>query len=232
MDHSLVVLKSSRYGLIIILDPDAPFDKLRRAVAYKFRDSSPFFGEAEMVITFQGRTLTENEECQLVAAISDNSELKIACILDLNEETEEKQKKALVEALEKSSEKQRDAKLYRGILQNGEILEVNEDLIIFGNVNPGAKVSSAGSIFVFGNCMGTVCAGVKGDAGAVIAALTLKPRMLSIAGKMVRSAIHKNDDNGDYEIEPMIGSLDKGRIRLKKVSYDYLHQVLNGGVDG
>lgn len=60
-----VVIKSNAYGLILYLDPQLPFERLREDVERKFARSARFFRGAQMALTFRGRELTEDEELSL-----------------------------------------------------------------------------------------------------------------------------------------------------------------------
>lgn len=39
-----IVIKSSRAGMTVLLDPNLPFEELLVAIAKKFKDSCPFLG--------------------------------------------------------------------------------------------------------------------------------------------------------------------------------------------
>ena len=39
-----VVIKGNKYGIIVMLDKNLPFDELKKEVADKFKASSQFFG--------------------------------------------------------------------------------------------------------------------------------------------------------------------------------------------
>ena len=67
MANQPVIIKSNRYGLIVILDAELEFEKLKQEVAEKFQSSAKFFGNAQMAICFQGRSLSLDEEIRLSA---------------------------------------------------------------------------------------------------------------------------------------------------------------------
>ena len=56
-----VVIKGNKYGIIVVLDKELPFEELKEEIAAKFRDSAKFLGEASMGITFHGRDLSDEE---------------------------------------------------------------------------------------------------------------------------------------------------------------------------
>ena len=66
----LVMLKSSRYGLEIHLNPQAEFSKLLREMERKLKASIKFFEGAKMAVEFKDRLLSQAEEDQLLELIS------------------------------------------------------------------------------------------------------------------------------------------------------------------
>ena len=66
MNRNSVIIKSNAYGLILILDPDIPFEELLQDVGQKFKDAAKFFKNAKMALTFRGRVLTREQERQMV----------------------------------------------------------------------------------------------------------------------------------------------------------------------
>ena len=56
MSNQSVIIKSNRYGLIVILDEKPDWETIKKEVAEKFSASANFFGNAQMALCFQGRT--------------------------------------------------------------------------------------------------------------------------------------------------------------------------------
>ena len=90
-----VIIKSFPNGISIWLDDEMPFSQLIQEVAFKFKESAHFFKDASMVLSFEGRELSDFEERQIVNTISANSSLNIVCIIGKNEETNKNYIKAL-----------------------------------------------------------------------------------------------------------------------------------------
>ncbi len=74
--------------------------------------------------------------------------------------------------------------VYRGYLRSGHRLQRKESVLVIGDVNPGAEVSSDGDVLVWGRLRGVVHAGAKGNTRAIVAALDLEPTQLRIADVM------------------------------------------------
>lgn len=220
MGQSAVIIKSNPYGLVLMLNPDLPFEELLTAVGEKFGASAGFFKKASLALTFRGRVLTKEQENALVEAIVQHSGINVICIVDESKETEAYYKKAVVHAMEKKQ--QEDGQFYRGTLRSGQVLETETSIVIIGDVNPGAQVISKGNIVILGCCMGNIYAGAAGDCGCFAAALTMKPMQVRIADKTARSAIVKKTDTGEYPIDPKIVYIKEDHLQIKPITNETL----------
>ena len=61
-----VTIKSNKYGINLVLDPEIGFDELLKDVVEKFKASSTFFKNAKLALSFEGRKLSEEEEQQII----------------------------------------------------------------------------------------------------------------------------------------------------------------------
>ena len=75
---------------------------------------------------------------------------------------------------------------HQGTLRSGESLEAEGDVLLLGDVNPGAKISAGGDVLVWGRLLGIAHAGNTGNNQAKIIALQLRPLQLRIANKVAR----------------------------------------------
>ena len=101
---------------------------------------------------------------------------------------------------------------HQGTVRSGEYIESAGDLLILGDVNPGAKVSAEGNIIVWGRLLGIAHAGSKGNSSATISALQLRPLQIRIAKKIARGPKEKPQiglaeqasiDSGEIVISPL-----------------------------
>ncbi len=88
-------------------------------------------------------------------------------------------KTVLSESLEKLPSN--DVLLLRKNLRAGQKVEHSGDVVIVGDVNPGAEVRATGNIFVFGTLKGLAWAGYLGNRDAIIVATKMAPAQLRIA---------------------------------------------------
>ncbi|HIZ82119.1 MAG TPA: septum formation inhibitor [Candidatus Mediterraneibacter pullistercoris] len=173
----LVTIRSSRYGLDIELDPDADMRVLLEKLDEKFRETSRFFENAKMALSFSGRRLSRPEEDRILGIIQKNTQIDVVCIVE--QEDGGTAYRSIVEQAAAGAFKE-EGMFYRGTLERRQILESDSDLVILGDVEPGAKVSAGGNIVIMGSLYGSAHAGSGGDKSAFIAALFLQPKELWI----------------------------------------------------
>jgi septum site-determining protein MinC len=70
---------------------------------------------------------------------------------------------------------------HRGTLRGGQSLHNVGNIVVLGDVNPGAELVASGDILVFGALRGVAHAGAQGDATAKVYALELAATQLRIA---------------------------------------------------
>jgi len=68
-----------------------------------------------------------------------------------------------------------------GTVRGGQSLHHVGNLVIVGDVNPGAELVASGDILVFGALRGVAHAGAQGDASARVYSLILEPTQLRVA---------------------------------------------------
>ena len=76
--------------------------------------------------------------------------------------------------------------IHRGTLRSGDHLQVEGSVLLLGDVNPGARISAAGDVRVWGRLRGVAHAGCQGNQQARIVALQLRPLQLRIAEAVAR----------------------------------------------
>jgi septum site-determining protein MinC len=223
MNTNSVIIKSNKYGLIVILDDKLPFEELLKDIEDKFLESAKFFKNAKMALTFRGRVLNQAQEKQIVETIVNSCGIHVLCIIDENPENERYYKQAVDLALEEKEKE--DGRFYRGTLRAGQVLETEHSIVIVGDVNPGATVVSKGNIVVLGSLRGIAYAGATGDPRCFVAALIMKPIQVRISDKMARSAITKRVDTAEYKIEPKIAYIKDDHIFVKSISSESLGEL-------
>jgi len=98
--------------------------------------------------------------------------------------------------------------------RSGQKIAVLGDLVIIGDINPGAEVIAGGDIIVFGRVAGgLVHAGVENNDKAKIFALELSPTQMRIGKFLGRAPDENTGKNG-----PEVAKVKNGRIVVEKHS--------------
>ena len=176
-----VTIKSFPNGLKLILNSEMPFEQLYVAYAQKLIESERFLGDAKLVITFEGRRLSDLEERALIEAFGEYTRVTVLCVMD----RDEKKNEVFIQAANafSPSGKIENTSVYKGTLHAGQNLETEGSIVVLGDVNPGASVSAAGSVVILGTVYGDVFAGTNGDEGAFVVALDIKAEEISVSGQ-------------------------------------------------
>lgn len=172
-----VNIKSFPHGLKVFLDETAAFDDLLNEIVIKFKDSEKFFKNMKIAITFEGRTLTEEEERQIIGAIVSACDIQITCIVGKDQETEHTFLKAVAQMAYEEAEN--TGQFYKGTLKDGQLLETEKSIVILGDVYPNASIISKKNIVILGGLYGEAYAGADG-ANHFIVALDMAPQKLRI----------------------------------------------------
>lgn len=67
-------------------------------------------------------------------------------------------------------------------VRSGMIIDQKQTVVVMGDVNPGAEVTSAKNVIVWGRIRGKVCAGLPGGTPALIHALGMDDAQITING--------------------------------------------------
>ena len=219
--RNAVVIKSSKAGMTVILDPELPFDELLDAIGKKFSESARFWGSVQMTLTLEGRDLTAAQEFAIVDTITKNSQIEVLCLLDTDAERIERCEKALNDKLMELNSQ--TGQFYRGTLKRGDCLESEASIVIIGNVDHGARVTAKGNVIVLGELTGTVTAGVSGNPQAVVMALDMAPLQIRIGDMSSRF----NERNKRLGRGPMIALAEDGAIVMRSLKKSFLNNMLN-----
>ena len=101
-----------------------------------------------------------------------------------------------------------EALFLRRTLRSGQRVQHHADVIVLGDINPGAEIVAGGSVIVWGTLRGQIEAGQVQN-GAVICALSLRPNLLrigSVAAVGSQQALHEPESG------PEMASVQDGAI--------------------
>lgn len=220
-----VIIKSFQNGLSIFLDDEIPFSKLLEEIAFKFRESAHFFKDASMVVSFEGRELSDQEERNIINTISANSDLNVVCIMGKNEETN----KNFVKALQKLSYHQQAmenvGQFYKGTLKDSQVLETENSVIVLGDVYPGASIISNKDIIVLGGLYGQAYAGGNGDEGHFVVALEMSPEKLKIGDFKYKTSEKQSKWSIKPKVQPKIAYVKDQRVIIEPITKELLNDL-------
>ncbi len=205
----MVNLKSKNLSVLIIeVEEDNPqkiLEELREKLSAKFfskTNSMPFLIKAKKEVSPQ--TIEKIE-----------SFLKEKGFVPVLNTTQQEEKKEIHNELSVSLEKlpTNNVKVINKSLRAGQSVEHTGDVLILGDVNPGAEVKATGNIIVMGTLKGVAWAGYLGNPDAVIVALRMQPSQLRIANII---AINEDEEERapDY---PEIAKIENGEVVIKRL---------------
>ena len=212
MKKEPVMLKGNKSGIRIILDDELSFEELLEKVTEKFQNNADFLGDNRVVVAFDGRELSDEEEAVLLHTIQENSKLQIVCVIDEDEERETLYERTLQEKL--MAIDSNSGQFFKGNLRSGQVMEFETSIVILGDVNVGAQVVSTGNVVVLGKLNGTVYAGASGKEDAFIVATKMNPIQIRISDVIARTPDEKETPSN----VPRIAYLREGAIYMDDLS--------------
>lgn len=215
-----VMIKGNKYGIVVVLDEKEDFSKLKEQLKMKFEESSKFFNNSSsMAISFEGKKLSNDEQREILDMIQENTELNIVCVMD---SADEERCKNRVEEVLSNMNDYSGGQFYKGTLRSGQVLESDSSIIILGDVNPGAKILSAGNVVILGSLKGTVYAGIKGNPNAFVVALEMHPVQIKIGDIIARSA---DKPKKSSKPETKIAYVDGENIYIEPLNREVLNDL-------
>ena len=221
-----VVIKSFPSGIVLHLNPEIPFDEILSDVEDKFRESSAFFKDAKMALSIKDRVLSNEEEFQILGAISQNSNLRIICLVGEDDETNQHFVKALQQTdTEHTQGASSEGQFYRGTLKNGEVLETESSIVILGDVYPGSSIISAKDIIVLGGLFGEAYTGGNGSPGHYVAALEMSPEKLKIGDFKYTLKEKGAKWSIKPKVQPKIAYVKGDRVMIESITKELLSEL-------
>lgn len=94
-------------------------------------------------------------------------------------------------------------------LRSGVSLRFDGDVVLIGDVNPGAEIVCSGNVHVWGACKGLVHAGALGDETCRVMALDLRPTQIRIGRRIALLEVR------EHMGVPEVARVDASRIRIE-----------------
>jgi septum site-determining protein MinC len=181
----LVTIKGNREGLTLIIDDDVPFQEALTELKDKLQATKQQEDEPVVSVRAQAgnRYLSQTMRTELQQMIEDNNQFRVESI-----ESNVIHREEALRWKEKS-----EIKVKKRVVRSGQVVTVDGDLLLIGDVNPGGKVMATGNIYILGNLYGVAHAGYKGNPHSFIAASYMKPTQLRIADYISRAPDYESD---------------------------------------
>lgn len=187
--NSTVIIKSTKYGILILLDEKADFETLVKDICTKFAESKKFWGNAHMIITLEGRELNNDEISCIVEAIELNSDVKITLIEDKNVIKDIRMKDKIDKYY--YDEIYANAKIIKGSIKKNTKITSDSSIVILGDVKKNATVEASGNIIIIGSLEGQAYAGYPDDKTMFVVASEFVCDTVTIGGVIGKPMMHK-----------------------------------------
>lgn len=212
MAENAVIFKGTKEGLYIILKEEMDLDTIKSNLDKKIKPSKRFF-EGANIINFKGKKLTQEEFNELKEVIEKEYGMTVVGSFgdknyDAKSEHIETKKPDILEWLPFENVHKGEALIVRATLRSGQLIQYKGDVVVVGDVNPGAHIKAIGSVIIMGTMRGIVHAGANGDYEAFIAAYKMQPTQLRIGDIITRSP----DGRGSKFNNPEIAVVKQGMI--------------------
>ncbi|NLO75525.1 MAG: septum site-determining protein MinC [Clostridia bacterium] len=200
MKNALVTVKGDREGLHIFCEETSSWSKVIAEIKERLSgENKIFFAGASVIIELGNRDLSV-KDVSLLWKTFEQCGIKIKGIrTDSSAETS-------IETKEKDSEQEDRIKpvheqetsatefispkpvyILNRNMRSGQNITFDGNVIVFGDVNPGAEIIATGFIMVMGTLRGIAHAGSSGDERAWVMAYRLQPSLLRIANCIARA---------------------------------------------
>ena len=228
-----IAIKGTRNGLLLTLEPETPFSELLNALSHRLSEAPGFFRGASLALDTRHRDLRISERTQLEELLANyqmsvtsleqilivkqhepeviSSEVGIEPSIDVSVETTitaeilSEQTPALIDRLDPRDSD--DTLFLRRTIRSGQAIHHSSNVVILGDVNPGAEIVASGDILVWGALRGMVHAGYPNNENAIVCSLVLAPVQLRIAHLLSRPP-----DGFQVQARPEFATIKSGQI--------------------
>jgi len=219
-----IAIKGTRNGLLLTLEPGTPFGELLHALAERLAEAPGFFRGAALAVDTGQRTLRVSERTQLedllaqyhmsvmpldqvvaaqleqVAAIQEENEIIPLSSTSMSITGDNVQ-------VQRDPRESDDTLFLRRTVRSGQAIHHSSNVVVLGDINPGAEIVAGGDIIVWGVLRGMVHAGYPDNQQALVCSLHLAPVQLRIAHLLSRPP-----EGSDVQPQPEVAAIKQGQI--------------------
>lgn len=219
MTKDYVIIKGTKNGILVQIDDSADYSEARAELEEKLVQGAEFFSGSRILLDFRDRFVENNEVAELEALLKEKFAIKEVIRYNPFEAEKAIYSAAKKPAAEKSDLKEKGlpAMIVKRTLRSGQSVNYKGDIVVLGDVNPGAEVIATGDIVVFGALRGVAHAGAEGDESCSVVALQLTPTQLRIASTIGRSpdGVRKHAKN------PEMAYIKDGQLIIEDYNHNH-----------
>lgn len=167
-----ISFKVTSKGVCVIFNSSKEYVEIKDTLIKHTAEASSFFSGVDLYVNPNGLILNADEIKELITVLSRYE--NIGNIYFISEEPINKTKFM-------------DTILINQTIRSGQRIKYPTNIVIIGDINPGAEVIAGGDIVVIGKLRGVVHAGATGQNDSQIIALKLQPTQLRIGHIISRS---------------------------------------------
>jgi septum site-determining protein MinC len=215
-----IAIKGTRSGLLLTLEPETPFGELLHALAERLEEAPAFFRGASLTVDTSRRALRMNEQIQLEQLLA-HYQMSVTSLEQVMRQRREVQTAPLRreetlpeiatvrmnETVQRDPRETDDTLFIRRTVRSGQAIHHHSNVVVLGDVNPGAEIVAGGDIIVWGVLRGMVHAGYPDSEHAVVCSLYLSPVQLRIAHLLSRPP-----EGFEAQPRPEVAMIRQGQI--------------------
>ncbi len=212
-------IKGFKEGLLITLGNE-DWDEVQFQLLSQIEEKSKFFSGAKVAVEIGERVMHAAEMAGLRDALSDRG-VKLFAVLSNSQVTDvnaeslglKTRKSVLRENTSGFGPAVLDGKpaiFLQKTIRSGTSIKYIGNVIVDGDVNPGAEILTTGSIFIWGKLRGSVHAGMEGSVNETICAMELDPINLRIANILLKN----NKLIRKLKRKPVRIAIDNGKLTI------------------
>ncbi|SCW26748.1 septum site-determining protein MinC [Lachnospiraceae bacterium C10] len=215
-----VMIKSYSHGLLLVLNPKSPIEDVLTTICRKFAQGREFFGSADLVLSIEGRKLSDEETDAVVQAIELNSDVHIS-LISLKDKMWDTRAIGQKERFyfDKAAE---NAKIIPRSLHSAEKVVSDTGVLILGDVPEDATVEADGNLIVTGIIRGHALAGATIGESAYILAGGIEDAEVTIYKTSEAFRIKKKKRLLSNENEMILVQLIDGQLSCKAYEQEIL----------
>lgn len=213
----VVEFKGTKEGIVLQIKETPDFQNIIDEIRNKLSNSAQFFTGAT-IIGVEGEITREIDRYNLYDSLSNEFKLNVKSLDPITKVESKPREEPKIHEPRSQEEcsinyNEYDTKIVRSTLRSGISIEYDGNILVIGDVNPGAEISAGGNVIVMGKLRGMVHSGKFGNRKTYIIANKLVPTQLRIANVIARAPEDANLD----DLKPEIAYLKSGQMSIEEL---------------